>query len=104
MVAFAKIDELGYSSHPSLIRPFTIGRKNWLFNNTIRGAEASAAIYSVVETAKANNLKPYYYMNYILEKLPEMIDLEGNLQEANLEKLMPWSEEIPEECRKSAAK
>ena len=86
------------------IRPFTIGRKNWLFNNTIRGAEASAAIYSVVETAKANNLKPYYYMNYILEKLSEMIDLEGNLQEANLEKLMPWSEEIPEECRKSAAK
>ena len=64
-------------------------RKNWLFNNTIRGAKASAAIYSVVETAKANNLKPYYYMNYILEKLPEMIDLEGNLQEANLEKLMP---------------
>ena len=52
MAAFAKIDEFGYSSHPSLIRPFAIDRKNWLFNNTIRGAEASAAIYSVVETAK----------------------------------------------------
>ena len=86
------------------IRPFTIGRKNWLFNNTIRGAQASAAIYSVVETAKANNLKPYYYMNYLLEEMPEMIDSNGNIHDDDLEKLMPWSKELPDECHKPAAK
>jgi transposase len=56
------------------IRPFTVGRKNWLFSGSPRGAEASAGIYSIIETAKANGLKPYWYMRYLFEKLPACKD------------------------------
>ena len=52
------------------IRPFCVGRKNWLFAGTPAGAEASATIYSLVETAKANRLEPYQYLRYLFEKLP----------------------------------
>jgi transposase len=52
------------------IRPFVIGRKNWLFAGTQAGAEASACLYSLIETAKANNLEPYKYLRYLFEKLP----------------------------------
>jgi transposase len=53
------------------IRPYVIGRKNWLFSGTPAGAAASAAIYSLIETAKANGLEPYWYLRYLFEKLPE---------------------------------
>jgi len=53
------------------IRPFVVGRKNWLFSGTPDGAAASAAIYNIIETAKANELEPYWYLRYLLEKLPE---------------------------------
>lgn len=53
------------------IRPFVIGRKNWLFSATAKGAQASAGIYSLIETAKANNLEPFWYLLYLFEKLPE---------------------------------
>jgi transposase len=53
------------------IRPFAIGRKNWLFSGTPEGAAASAAIYSIIETAKANALEPYWYLRYLLERLPD---------------------------------
>ncbi len=52
------------------IRPFVIGRKNWLFSGTPEGAKASALMYSLIETAKANNLEPYSYLRYLFEKLP----------------------------------
>ena len=52
------------------IRPFVVGRKNWLFSGSPRGAEASAGLYSIIETAKANGLEPYWYMRYLLENLP----------------------------------
>nr|WP_269746331.1 transposase [Desulfogranum japonicum] len=52
------------------IRPFTVGRKNWLFAGTQRGAEASAALYSLVESAKANGLDAYKYLRYIFENIP----------------------------------
>lgn len=52
------------------IRPFVLGRKNWLFSGTPAGAQASAAIYSLIETAKANSLEPYAYLRYLFEKLP----------------------------------
>jgi transposase len=52
------------------IRPFVLGRKNWLFANTPRGACASASLYSLVETAKANGLEPYHYLNYLFTHLP----------------------------------
>ena len=53
------------------IRPFVIGRKNWLFSASPEGAAASAALYSLIETAKANGLEPYWYFRYLLEKLPD---------------------------------
>jgi transposase len=52
------------------IRPFAVGRKNWLFSDTTDGAEASSIIYSIIETAKANNIEPFGYLNLLLEKLP----------------------------------
>jgi transposase len=52
------------------IRPFVVGRKNWLFSATPDGAQASASLYSLIETAKANNLDPYWYLRYLFERLP----------------------------------
>ena len=52
------------------IRPFVVGRKNWMFSATPAGAHASAALYSLIETAKANNLEPYWYLRYLFDRLP----------------------------------
>ena len=54
------------------IRPFEVGRKNWLFSGSPRGAAASAALYSLVETAKANGLEPLQYLHFLFERLPSM--------------------------------
>lgn len=67
------------------IRPFVIGRKNWLFSGTPEGAEASALLYSLIETAKANNLEPYAYLRYIFDRLPLASMLE------DYEALLPWN-------------
>jgi transposase len=64
-----KIDN---NSAENAIRPFAVGRKNWLFADTQQGATASATIYSILETAKANDLEPFWYMYTLLEKLPEL--------------------------------
>lgn len=77
------------------IKPFIIGRKNFLFSNTPKGALSSAIIYSVIETAKANMLSPFHYLTYLFEKLPN-IDLNDPAQ---LDALLPWSEMLPEECK-----
>jgi transposase len=81
------------------IRPFCVGRKNWNVVDTIAGAQASAIAYSIAETAKANNLKPYQYFEYLLTELPKRIDAKKNDQ-FSLEDLMPWSPELPVRCRK----
>jgi transposase len=52
------------------IRPFVLGRKNWLFSGSPRGADSSALIYSLIETAKANGIEPYFYLRHLFEKLP----------------------------------
>ena len=80
------------------IKPFVIGRKNWLFTNTPRGAKSSAIIYSIIETAKENNLKPYNYLIYLFEQLPN-IDTNDQVL---IEDLMPWSDKLPEEIRMPA--
>lgn len=79
------------------IRPFCIGKKNWIMSDTIHGAKASAMVYSIVETAKANNLKPYEYMKYLLEEIPKHMD-DTNLN--FLDALLPWSDSLPKKCRK----
>jgi transposase len=58
------------------IRPFVIGRKNWLFADSVRGAEASANLYSVIETAKANGLEPFAYLRHVFAELPRATTLE----------------------------
>ena len=58
------------NSAEQAIRPFCVGKKNWVMIDTIAGAEASAIIYSIAETAKANNLKPYHYFEYLLTEVP----------------------------------
>lgn len=78
------------------IKPFIIGRKNWLFANTPRGAKASAIIYSVIETAKENGLNPFKYLMYLFEQLPQLSDPKD--PEA-LDKLLPWSTSLPLTCR-----
>ena len=80
------------------IRSFCIGKKNWQMIDTINGAKASAIIYSIVETAKANNLKPYDYIQYILEEIPKHMD---DTNRSFLENLLPWSQNLPAEIRKS---
>lgn len=85
------------------IRPFTVGRQNWHVIDTPKGAEASAIVYSIVETAKANNLKPYEYLEFLLTEIPEHLysgkfDPEDNTY---LEDLLPWSPALPASCRKS---
>lgn len=82
------------------IRTFCIGKKNWMFHNTAKGAHASALVYSISETAKLNDLRPYNYFKYILTELPKHCDPKGNIEPAELNYLMPWSDQLPEECRK----
>jgi hypothetical protein len=62
--------ELSNNRTERVVRPFAVGRKKRLFCNTPNGADASAAVYSVIETAKANDLKPYAYLKFLLERLP----------------------------------
>ena len=88
------------SASERAIRTFCIGKKNWMFHNSANGASASANVYSISETAKLNNLRPYYYFKYILTELPKLSDEKGNIDPAKLDYLMPWSETLPEECRK----
>jgi transposase len=67
------------------IRPFVIGRKNWIFSASQNGAKASAMMYSIIETAKANGLEPYQYLKYLFEQLPMANSLE------DYEQLLPWN-------------
>ena len=73
------------------IRPFVIGRKGWLFDDTPQGAEASAIIYSLMETAKANNLQLDDYLLYLLSVLPERAEQRKDFE---IDDLLPWSEEM----------
>jgi len=66
------------------IRPFVVGRKNWLFSHTPSGAQASAAIYSLIETAKANGLSPYDYLQFVFETLPTLGE------DDDVDALLPW--------------
>lgn len=70
------------------IRTFCVGKKNWMFHSTARGAEASALVYSISKTAKLNNLRPYYYFRHILTELPKLCDKKGNIDPAKLDLLM----------------
>jgi transposase len=79
--------ELSNNRAERSIRPFVIGRKNWLFANTPKGARASAVIYSMVETAKENRLNPYAYLTCLFERLPNL----DSLDDRSIDPLLPWN-------------
>jgi len=76
-----KIDNNGAEN---AIRPFVIGRKNWLFSHSVNGVKASANLYSLIESAKANGLEPYAYLRNVFTELPKAISVE------EIETLLPW--------------
>lgn len=78
------------------IRPFAMGRRAWLFCNTPSGADASAVVYSIVETAKANGVHPYNYLVHVLETIPKHL---SGTSRAFIQDLLPWSENLPCMCR-----
>lgn len=88
--------EIDNNASERSIKPVVIGRKNFLFSNTPRGAKASAIIYSIVETAKANSLNPQQYLNHLFECLPQLPDA---TDPKALSKLAPWSDSLPLTCR-----
>ena len=67
------------------IRPLVVGRKGWLLADTVRGAQARANLYSLIETAKANGLEPYAYLRLVFTELPRVTTLE------HIEALLPWN-------------
>ena len=75
------------------IRPFTVGRRNWLFSDTPKGADASSMVYTMVEMAKAHGLNIYKYLNFLLERLPGTI-----MTDDELSKLVPWNKTVQEIC------
>lgn len=77
------------------LKNFAIGRRNWLFCKSIRGAQASATVYSITETALLNGLKPYNYLTYVLE---EMKNLGAFPAKEKMMELLPWSTSLPDGC------
>ena len=82
--------ELSNNRAERSVRPFAVGRKNWLFSNTPKGADASAAVYSIVETAKANGLWPFPYLKFLLENLSCGVSAETCL---------PWDSSVQSLCK-----
>ena len=82
------------------IRPFTLGRKNWVNIDTVNGAVASAVIYSLVETAKANNLKVYDYFELLFTELPRRMR-DGKID--SIQDLLPWSKQVQKKCKVPSA-
>lgn len=78
------------------IKNFAVGRRNWLFARSIRGADASAVVYSITETALLNGLKPYVYLTYVLDQIRQMGPFP---KPEELNRLLPWSDDLPEGFR-----
>ena len=93
LCAFLEHGEIEISNNQveNAIRPFVIGRKGWLFADTSQGAEASAIIYSLMETAKANSLRLDDYLLHLLSVLPERAEQRKDFE---IDDLLPWSEEM----------
>ena len=84
--------ELSNNRAERSMKPFVMGRKNWLFANTPGGAQANSVIYSLIETAKENGLDPYRYLLWLLQNAPQLSETD----EAWAESLLPAN--APEEC------
>ncbi|HYX38904.1 MAG TPA: transposase domain-containing protein [Oligoflexus sp.] len=77
----------GQDTNPveNAIRPFALGRKAWLFSDAVKGANASAALHSLVITARANGIEPYEYLTHVFTELPRAISAN------DIEALLPWN-------------
>ena len=86
LTVYTEDGRLNIDNNPAenAIRPFVVGRKNWLFSATVQGAKASANLYGLIETAKANNLEPYRYLKDVFKQLPAAKSIE------DIEALLPW--------------
>lgn len=78
------------------VKPFVMARKNFLFCDTAKGADASALCFSVMETAKRNGLDPFGYLLFLLQELPKLGE---NPAEEQLTPLLPWAETLPDYCK-----
>ena len=87
--------EISNNQVENAIRPIVVGRKNWLFSDTPDGAHASAAVYTVMETAKANGLNPEKYISQLLTVLPERFAANPN---SAIDDLLPWAEDVQQLC------
>lgn len=87
LTVYTQDGRLSIDNNPAenAIRPFVIGRKNWLFSASVRGAKSSANLYSLIETAKANGLEPYAYLRHVFKELPKAASVE------DVEALLPWN-------------
>jgi hypothetical protein len=86
LIRFLERGDIPLDNNPSenAIRPFVVGRKNWLFSDTVGGAKASANLYSLIETAKACGVEPYQYLRHIFARLPLAKTLD------DYDALLPW--------------
>jgi hypothetical protein len=87
--------ELSNNRAERCVKPFVMGRKNWLFSDTVGGAKASATLYSVIETAKENGLHPFDYLEFVFRTAPNL-DIVND--PASLDRLLPWN--VPPECKR----
>ena len=87
--------ELSNNRAERSIKPFVIGRKNWLFASSVNGAKASSVAFSIIETAKENGLKPFEYLTFLLETLPSVAN-------DQIESLLPWGNGVPDHCKLNA--
>ena len=96
LMAFLDNSEVSISNNlaENAIRPFTLGRKNWLFCDTTKGAEASAIVYSLVESTKVNGVEPFAYLQHVLLQLPYLGKTHSHEE---LESLMPWAPYVQQE-------
>ncbi len=87
LMVYIQDGRLSIDNNPAenAIRPFVIGRKNWLFSATVRGAKSSANLYGLIETAKANGLEPYAYLRHVFKELPKAASVD------DVEALLPWN-------------
>lgn len=92
LTEYIKDGRLNIDNNPveNAIRPFAIGRKNWMFSDSQKGAKASAMLYSMIETAKANNIEPYQYLRSVFTKLPQAESIGA------IEELLPWNIDLLE--------
>jgi len=88
--------ELSTNRIENHIRPFVRGRRAWLFADTVDGARASAAAYSIIQTAVANGLNPYQYLLHLFTELPTVLTKDND---ADLSPYFPWTDEVQENCK-----